>query len=174
LLNEFRVGFNRAASIRGPANNVPSVRTFGVNIPYQPPANDVQSVNVSGFFSFGDNPFARFTRNNFFFNDSIRWVFGRHNIAIGADAERRQVELDNGFNSPGLFTFNGSFSGVALSDFVVGKLYQFQQAQGQFENTNAWSQGYFIQDDWKVNRRVAINMGIRWEPCRAISRSTKT
>jgi len=80
LLNEFRVGFNRAASIRGPANNVPSVRTFGVNIPYQPPANDVQSVNVSGFFSFGDNPFARFTRNNFFFNDSIRWVFGRHNI----------------------------------------------------------------------------------------------
>ena len=53
---------------------------------------------------------------------------------------------------------------MALSDFVVGKLYQFQQAQGQFENTNAWSQGYFIQDDWKVNRRVAINMGIRWEP----------
>jgi hypothetical protein len=65
MLNEFRVGFNRVASIRGPANGVPSVRTLGVNIPYQPPANDVQSVNVSGFFNFGDNPFARFTRNNF-------------------------------------------------------------------------------------------------------------
>jgi hypothetical protein len=64
MLNEVHLGFNRAASIRGPANNVPSVRTFGVNIPYQPPANDVQSINVSGFFSFGD-PFARFTRNNF-------------------------------------------------------------------------------------------------------------
>ncbi len=70
LLNEFRVGFLRDASQRGPATNVPSVRTFGVNIPYQPPANDVQSVNVSGFFSFGDNPFARFTRNNIIGNDA--------------------------------------------------------------------------------------------------------
>jgi hypothetical protein len=108
LLNEFRVRFNRAAAIRGPANDVPSVRTFGVNIPYQPPANDIQSVNVSGFFNFGDNPFARFTRNNFLCNDSVRRVVGRHNISLGADVERRQVLLDNGFNSPGLFTFNGS------------------------------------------------------------------
>ena len=76
LLNEVRVGFNRNASTRGPANGVPSVRTFGVNIPYQPPANDVQSISVSGFFSFGDNPFARFTRSNFLFSDDLHWQHG--------------------------------------------------------------------------------------------------
>ncbi|HLX43390.1 MAG TPA: carboxypeptidase regulatory-like domain-containing protein [Bryobacteraceae bacterium] len=164
LLNEFRAGFIRAASIRGPSPDVPSVRTFGVTIPYQPPANDVQSINVSGFFSFGDNPFARFTRNTFLGNDDVRWVLGRHNLTIGFDIERRQVLLDNGFNSPGLFTFNGGASGVALSDFVLGSLYQFQQAQGQFENTNAWSQGYFIQDTFKASSRLTINAGLRWEP----------
>jgi len=169
LLNEFRVGFLRDASIRGPASNVPSVRDFGVNIPYQPPANDVQSINVSGFFSFGDNPFARFTRNNFIGNDEIRWVLGHHNLTIGADLERRQVELDNGFNSPGLFTFNGQSThalstGNSMSDFVLGDLYQFQQAQGQFENANSWMMGYFIQDDWKVARRLTVNLGLRWEP----------
>jgi hypothetical protein len=164
MLNEVRLGFNRAASIRGPANNVPSVRTFGVNIPYQPPANDVQSVNVSGFFNFGDNPFARFTRNNFLFNDDVRWVLGKHNITFGADLERRQVELDNGFNSPGLFTFNGSITGLALSDFVLGDLYQFQQSQGQFENTNAWTMGFFVQDDYKATSRLTFNLGLRWEP----------
>jgi hypothetical protein len=169
LLNEFRVGFLRDASIRGPAPDVPSVRTFGVNIPYQPPANDVQSVNVSTFFTFGDNPFARFTRNNFIGNDEIRWVVGKHNLTIGFDLERRQVELDNGFNSPGLFTFTGQSNhtlstGNAISDFMIGDLYQFQQAQGQFENANAWMSGYFIQDDWKIARRLTINLGLRWEP----------
>ena len=169
LLNEFRVGFLRDASIRGPANGVPSVRTFGVNIPYQPPANDVQTISVSNYFNFGDNPFARFTRNNFIGNDAIRWVLGHHNLTIGFDLERRQVELDNGFNSPGLFTFNGQSNralstGNSLADFFIGDLYQFQQAQGQFEDSSAWMMGFFVQDDWKISKRLTINMGLRWEP----------
>jgi hypothetical protein len=164
LLNLLRIGFNRDASERGPAADVPSVRTFGVNIPYQPPQNDVQSISVSGFFSFGDNPNAHFTRNTFIYSDDVQWVHGRHNLSIGANFERRRVDLNNGFNSPGLFTFNGTYTGLALSDFVLGDLYQFQQARGQFETTRAWAMGFYVNDNFKLSSRLTLNMGLRYEP----------
>jgi hypothetical protein len=164
LLNDLRLGFNRVASSRAPAPNVPSVRDFGVTIPYQPPANDVQSVNVSGFFTFGDNPHARFTRSNFLGSDDLRWVLGRHSLSFGVDLERRRVDLDNGFNSPGLFTFNGSYSGIAMSDFMLGELYQFQRAQGQYENTRSWALGFYAQDNFRATSKLTFNLGLRWEP----------
>ncbi len=164
LLNELRLGFNRVASNRGPADGVPSVRDFGVNIPYQPPAKAVQSINVSGFFSFGDNPKARFTRSNFLGSDDVRWVHGAHNFSFGFDLTRRRVDLNNGFNSPGLFTFNGSYSGIAMADYMLGDLYQFQQAQGQYENTRSWAMGLYVQDNYRVSRKLTLNMGLRWEP----------
>jgi hypothetical protein len=86
-------------------------------------------------------------------------VLGHHNISLGVDIGRRQVLLDNGFNSPGLFTFNGNYTNLAMSDFLLGNLYQFQQAQGQFENTNAWNMGFFIQDDYKVTPRLTLQPG---------------
>jgi hypothetical protein len=164
LLNDFRAGFSRDAATRGPADDVPNVRAFGVTIPYQPPANDIQLVNVNGFFKFGDNPFARFTRNNFLWSDDLRWVKGRHSLSMGGDFERRRVDLDNGFNQPGLFTFNGTYTGLSMSDFVLGDLYQFQQAKGQFENTRVWAMGFYLQDNFHAASRLTLNLGLRWEP----------
>ncbi len=164
LLNDFRMGYSRIASSRGPAGDSPSVRDFGVNIPYQPPSNVVQSVNINGFFNFGDNPNARFIRNNFLWSDDLRWVKGNHNISMGFDIERRRVDLDNGFNSPGLFTFNGSYTGLSMADFMLGDLYQFQQAKGQYEDTRAWAMGFYVQDNWHASSRLTLNLGLRWEP----------
>ncbi len=164
LLNEFRVGYARVAASRGPAAGVPNVRDFGVNIPFQPTGKFIQGISVSGSFNFGDNPSARFTRNGFTATDDISWVRGRHNIAIGGSFERRRLDLDNLFLSPGSFNFSGDVTGYAIADFLLGKIRTFHQAAGQFENARNNLMGFYIQDNFRVTRRLTVNAGLRYEP----------
>lgn len=164
LLNEFRAGYARDAASRGPAAGVPSVRDFGVNIPFQPPDKYVQSISVSGFFSFGDNPKARFIRNNFVWADDMRLALGRHSISFGADFERRRLDLDNLFLQPGTFGFTGDYTGYAVADFLLGRIHDFHQAFGQFENTRNTLMGFYFQDNFRVNSRLTLNAGLRYEP----------
>lgn len=41
LINDFRFSFARETANRGPAANAVGVRSFGVNIPFQPPQNTI-------------------------------------------------------------------------------------------------------------------------------------
>src|ERR1051325_11585209 len=77
LLNDFKLNWARENSVRGPLSNVPNLNDFGVNI-YQPPQKAIEGVTVSGFFNFGDNAQARFTRMNYTLTDDVRWVKGAH------------------------------------------------------------------------------------------------
>lgn len=167
LLNDFRFSYSRVGSGRGPAPGVPNVRDFGVNIPFQPPVKAVQSISVSGFFSFGDNPPARFTRNNFAWSDDVSWVKGRHNLSFGGSFERSRVDIDNLFLSPGTFSFKGNPSrgtGSAIADFLLGKLDSFRQGFGEFKNNRNNFIGVYVQDDLHATRRLTLNFGLRYEP----------
>ena len=62
---------------RSPASGVPNLLDLGVKGIYQPPDKAIESISVSGFFSFGDNPPARFTRTNYTLADDLRWTKGK-------------------------------------------------------------------------------------------------
>jgi hypothetical protein len=51
-----------------------------------------------------------------------------------------------------------------MADFLLGGLTQFQQSSGQFFNNRYHVTGYYLQDSWKVNRRLTLNYGVRYEP----------
>src|SRR5213594_159071 len=105
LINDFRFGYSREASRRGPASNVPSVKTLGSNIPFQPPTNAIQQIRVNNGFSFGDNPNASFVRNNFTWSDDVSWVVAKHDLRFGGVIERSRVDLNNLFFQPAEFSF---------------------------------------------------------------------
>lgn len=166
LLNDFRASYGRDASNRGPVSGVPSVEDFGVSIPYQPAKKAIQGISVSGFFNFGDNPNAKFIRNNYTYSDDISWLKGRHNIHFGGVLLKTRLDDDNGFLSPGSFTFNtfAGDSGLALSDFLFGQLQNLRQGYGEYNQNRGWFPGVYFEDHFRATRRLTLNYGLRYEP----------
>ena len=64
-----------------------------------------------------------------------------------------------------MFQFNSnSFVQSPVADFLLGGLTTFQQASGQYFNNRYNVLGFYAQDVWKVNRRLTLNYGLRYEP----------
>src|SRR5438094_87363 len=161
FINDVHVNYAREAARRGPADGVPNVRDFGVNIPFQTARKAIQLVNVSGGFRFGDNPDASFIRNNFTASDDISWVRRQHDLRFGGTIERSYVDIDNLFQQPGEFQFN------SISSFLLGTLGGnpgFRQGNGEFKNNRNTFAGLYIQDNFRLSRRLTLNTGLRWEP----------
>ncbi len=175
LLNDFRFSYAREKASRGPASTVPSVKTLGSNIPFQPATNAIQQIRVNGFFNFGDNPPAAFVRNNFTWSDDVSWVKGKHDFRFGGVLERSRVDLDNLFFQPAEFSFCTQAPGQpattpTFQNFLAGVLCDysgnlaFRQGAGEFKNNRGLFSGVYAQDNYKVTRRLTVNFGLRYEP----------
>ena len=175
LINDFRFGYSREAATRGPASTVPSVKTLGSNIPFQPATNAIQQIRVNNGFSFGDNPNASFVRNNFTWSDDVSWVVAKHDLRFGGVIERSRVDLNNLFFQPAEFSFCTLAPGQTptpplFQNFLAGILCDytsnvaFRQGAGEFKNNRGLFSGVYFQDNYKVNRRLAVNFGLRYEP----------
>jgi len=180
LVNDFRFSYSREVSHRGPGSNAASVSAFGVSLPFQPTPNAIQGVGVQGGFTFGDNPAAFFTRNNYTWANDISWEKGKHDFHFGGSIERSLVDLNNQFNQPGIFGFgtqdNYLFGGSTFATYQlflagilsdgagVGNGFALQQGAGEFKNNRANFIGVYVQDNYRVTRRLTLNLGLRYEP----------
>lgn len=164
LLNDFHLGYNRVVARRAPPSGVPTMEQLGVRLPYDSTIPAIHSISVSGFFTVGDNPAASFIRNGFELNDHITWVNGGHTLQFGGEAQHFRLTDDNQYGRPGLYTFSGDATGNAMADFFLGSLRQFRQLTGEYADKRILYPALFIQDDWKVTKRLTLNLGVRYEP----------
>jgi carboxypeptidase family protein/TonB-dependent receptor-like protein len=89
--------------------------------------------------------------------------WGAHEIKFGFALQNIIYRLNNSGRSYGEFAFNGSFSRNALADFLLGQAAQLRQELFLDINSYYWNQAYFIQDRWRVTRRLTVSAGLRWE-----------
>jgi hypothetical protein len=96
--------------------------------------------------------------------DTLTWIHGSHEIKVGGDYLRSTNNIKNDFRTMGLFTFNGSISGNAMADFMLGNVYQFWQGGGEYKDLYGNRGGLFVQDNYRVKPKLTLNLGLRWDP----------
>jgi hypothetical protein len=164
MLNEFHVGYNRVNARRAPPEGVPGMQDIGVRLPIYPTKPSIQLISVTGFFEVGTLLEATFIRDSFEFGNRTSWVKGRHNIQFGAEVQYQRVDIANEFRRASETRFNGSATGHALADFLLGRMDNFDQGTGEYKNNRVLYPSLFVQDDIRVSPRLTLNLGARYEP----------
>lgn len=162
LLTNTTLTYNRDFHIAfGP--KFPSQQSFGINAPNLAHGPEIRTL-ISGYFNVRYNNQYRLPRNQYNIQHSWSWIRGRHDIVWGIDLLREQSMLDNDFESVGRFDFAGRYSGDNMVDFIYGKPSAFTQVVPNYGNFVRDLYGAYIQDNFKVNRRLTLNLGLRWNP----------
>jgi hypothetical protein len=115
----------------------------------------------------GDYGLYAVPQNTYEVNDSVSMTRGNHSLKYGGTFIRRQVSFFNPQEGKGYFWIDEGtvdFTGYEVSELLAGGMdnYQIGSQSGYFANISQ-EDGIFAQDDWRVNRRLTLNLGIRWD-----------
>jgi hypothetical protein len=148
------------------------------------PQNDsnplLPSLNVSGGvpFSFQENasniPWSN-SNPIITWKDNVAWTHGRHTFKFGFYLENYRKNEQFGTVTQGFLTFTGGgplTTGNALADMLLGNINQYQEGTQTFNGqpVGGYPKGHwqmtdfepYFQDDWKVNRKLTLNLGLRY------------
>jgi hypothetical protein len=169
IVNNLIFSYQQGNDSRGPIASSVNVYNFGISssVLWQPAYKQINQIQVQptgNYFNIGDNPQAFFRRANYTLTDDIHFLLGRHNIDMGYHGEVSKIDINNLYQQPGQFNFNGNVTGDPVASFLFGFLYQFNQASGQFFNPRGKFQGAYVQDSWKATRNLTVDYGVRYEP----------
>lgn len=100
---------------------------------------------------------------------SLNWAKGNHLLKFGGNFIRREVNLFRPKAGKGYFFLWGNgvgpgSSGYETADVLAGFVQDYQiGAQTGFFGTRSWENGIFAQDDWRISRRLTLNLGVRYD-----------
>jgi len=122
------------------------------------------STNLTGYF----NAFTRYPlfQERFYYhiNDEVSLTRGSHLIKFGGELRYAKVDRVERFQGDAALTFRGQLMGDAAAELLLGRVALIQQNSGAESYPRGPEISLFFQDDWKVNRRLTLNLGLRYDP----------
>ena len=107
----------------------------------------------------------RLADRNFNFADNVTWAAGRHVVKFGGEVRtysdfNGEVPNDN-FGS---FSYNGTFSGNAYADFMLGLPLTSIRLNPLVDRKRTSKElGLFITDTFKLTPKLTLDLGLRWD-----------
>jgi Carboxypeptidase regulatory-like domain/TonB dependent receptor len=175
VLNEFRFGFTHTLlspnfPIQG-ATAINQLGLLGVDVSQHPTDGGFPTINFSdgtGFTPIGRDHVGATQSTTNQIADNITYNKGKHTFRAGADVRwvRFAVpEIETPSDDYGLFTFNQNvYTGSAFGDLLLGvPNTTYFAVTGPRDNAGGTQTGAYAQDEWRVNDRLTVSAGLRWE-----------
>ena len=175
MVNEFRISWSQATSDAVQQSfglTPPAAATIPGSVTNPLVAGGLAGIAIDTYFGgsglgrIGSPDFLpKFQHTNQFeFIDSVSWLRGNHALKVGADLI---MPMNNEFMdvpaTRGSLRFRGTFTGNAMADYLLGYVSDFQASNVFVTNQRHQAQMYYVQDDWKVNSRLSLNLGMRYD-----------
>ena len=142
---------------------------FDSNTINKVPGIDLSGGNFAPTMDNGNWPWVNTWRSDQF-KDDVSWIKGAHNFKFGFawlyghKNQRIFTDTAGTYKFNGNATAGGGNNGVGLADFLLGYANSFNQAQTQDSVSISFNTpDAYVMDDWRVNKRLTLNLGIRWE-----------
>jgi hypothetical protein len=179
-VNEIRLGYNRSRA------NTISARTFNDDVAGRLGVGGVSNdpidfgfPNVSiipNYAAVSDpsNPFPTIRKDNLYqLNETMSMNRGSHALKFGVQIYRSELNGVQNSHGRGTFEFDGRFTrspsapnttGNEFADYLLGYASRSQRQVGSTRvDMRATLFAGFVQDDWRVSRKLTLNLGLRYE-----------
>jgi hypothetical protein len=107
------------------------------------------------------------------FTDMIK-VMGRHTLKVGFDGRQYRLSVTNYGDSSGAFTYDTGWTNQGTGGVTSGMGYDLAAlllgvpSSGEYDlnargDYHQYYVGVFAQDDWRVNDKLTLNLGLRYD-----------
>jgi len=176
MINEARIGFMGEYDLITPD-------TLGLGYPAKlglgiAKADVFPAISITNIYGLGPGSpsFANYKENNIDISDQVTLIKGRHILHFGGElvvfrADSTAWGNTNSANLgfTGVYTAGSntgslaSTSGVAYADFLLGYARSWSASVSPEYGGRLKNPAVFVQDDFKLNPKLTLNLGLRWE-----------